>query len=234
MSTTVEDTARGIPPLFFELPDGFHPLPLDTEAEKRQEALSRLVREIYPNGDDRLWNGFTPVYDGVTEAMLAAGLEFAAMGFFDTGAGGVAQCSFTIAVVPSRHPSPDVAADGIREVLLRTASGVDALRLDLACGPAVAGISVQEVTFDGAYTATGQDTAVRMGRLQVYVPFPTGACLAVLTLETAAMEYWENFSVMLGTVLRSIAFPGMGNETDDLATDPGVSGTPDASRSDRG
>ncbi|MFJ1587229.1 hypothetical protein ACIOC1_28395 [Streptomyces sp. NPDC088197] len=209
MSTTTQDTEQNIPPFFFELPDGFHPLPLDTaaEGEERREALGRLVREIYPNGDDRIWNGFAPVYDGVTDAMLGAGLEFAAMGFFDTGSGGVAQCSFTIAVVPSQHASPEIAANGIQEVLTRTATGVDVLRLDLACGPAVAGISVQEVTFNGAYTATGKDAPLRMGRLQAYVPFPNGPCLAVLTLETAAMEYWENFSVMLGTVLKSVAFP---------------------------
>lgn len=199
-------TAEDVPPLFVELPDGFHPLPIGTAGAERAAAVARLAREVYPNGTGDLWTGVAPTFDDVTQAMAEADLALAAIGIFGAEPSGVAQCAFTVAVTPSNHPTPEAAVNGIREILLRTSS-VEAQCRELPSGPAVIGISIHEVTSSGRFTTTGQDAPVRLGRLRGYVPFPTGPYLAVLTLETPAMDYWENFSVMMAGILDAVAFP---------------------------
>jgi len=206
----MESTAVSPPPLSLELPGGFHPLPVGASVEEREEAVSALVKEVYPRGDAALWQGMAPLLDQVTTSMADADLAFAALGLFGTGSAGVAHCALTVAVAPSRHPTQEAAAQGIREILTRTSS-VDAEYLELPCGPAVMGISIQDVTYDGRFTTTGADATIRMGRLQAFLPFPTGPYLAVLTLETPAMDFWENFSVMMGTILVAVRFPARGD-----------------------
>lgn len=194
-----------VPPLSLALPEGFHELPIDTAGDAREDAVAELVQGMYPQGSPDLWKGVAPLFASATEAMAGADLTFAAIGLFGDGAEGVAQCALTLAVAPSNHPTAEAAAHGIREILART-STVEAQYVDLPCGPAATGISISEVTYDGRYTTTGEPATVRMGRLQAYVPFPTGPYLAVLTLDTPAMDRWENFAVMMGSVLTSMEF----------------------------
>jgi hypothetical protein len=201
----VSKETESIPPLSLSIPEGFHELPIDTAGEAREEAVAALVQGVYPQGDPDLWKGVAPLFASATEAMAGADLTFAAIGLFGDGAEGVAQCALTLAVAPSNHPTAEAAAHGIREILART-STVEAQYVDLPCGPAATGISISEVTYDGRYTTTGEPATVRMGRLQAYVPFPTGPYLAVLTLDTPAMDHWENFAVMMGSVLTGLEF----------------------------
>lgn len=194
-----------IPPFSLDIPEGFHELPIDVAGDDRERSIAELVEGIYPMGSPELRQGIAPLYADATAMMADAELTLAAVGLFSDGPDKVAQCALTLAVTPSNHPTPEVAALGIREILARTDS-VDATYLELPCGPAVTGISITEVTYAAEYTTTGEPASVRMGRLQAFVPFPTGPYLAVLTLDTAAMDYWENFSVMMGTLLMGIEF----------------------------
>ena len=196
---------ESFPPFSVEIPEGFHELPIDTAGDEREQSVADLVRGVYPRASPEVWKGAVPLFASATEMMAGAQLTFAGIGLFSDGPDKVAQCALTLAVAPSDHPTAEVAAHGIREILARTES-VEAEYVDLPCGPAVTAISISEVTYDGQYTTTGEDATVRMGRLQAYVPFPTGPYLAVLTLDTPAMDYWENFSVMMGTVLMGMEF----------------------------
>lgn len=139
--------------------------------------------------------------------MSGNGLAYAAMGLFRIDDGGVGHCSFTVAAVESDHPSVEVAATGIREILVRDENN-DARWIDLPCGPAVSCVSMTEVTFDGELTASGEETTLMTGQIQVYVPFPTGPFTAVFTLDTAAVDYWGEFSDMMVAILRSVSFTG--------------------------
>ncbi|MYS59531.1 MULTISPECIES: hypothetical protein [Streptomycetaceae] len=213
-TTEHELTAADLPPLLLALPAGFHPLPLGTEGAEREAAVSALVREIFPRGNETLWAGFAGVYSDTVEMMLDAELSFAAVGFFDVGDGNVGQCSLTVAATVSGHASPETAADGICEILSRT-SEAEVQRLDLPCGPAVLAVSGREITVDARATTTGEDTVVRTRQLQVMVPFPTGPYLAVFTMETPAMQHWEDFSTMMSEIMRSVAFPEQDAENAD-------------------
>ncbi|MFI1091655.1 hypothetical protein [Streptomyces sp. NPDC020917] len=194
-----------IPPFSLEVPQGFHELPVAVTGDAREQSLADLVQGIYPQADPEVRQAITPMVASATAVMADAQLTYAAIGLFSDGPDKVAQCALTLAVAPSDHPSAEVAAHGLREILARTDS-VEAGYVDLPCGPAVTAISISEVTYDGEYTTTGEPATLRMGRLQAYVPFPTGPYLAVLTLDTPAMDYWENFSVMMGTVLMGMEF----------------------------
>jgi len=53
--------------------------------------------------------------------------------------------------------------------------------------------------------------------VQVYVPFPTGPYTAVFTMDTAAVDYWGEFSEMTMAILRTISF-----DDDDTAETSGA------------
>jgi len=206
---------ENIPPFSLEVPEGFHELPVAVAAEAREQSLADLVQGIYPQAGPEVRQAVTPMVASATAVMADAQLTYAAIGLFSDGPDKVAQCALTLAVAPSDHPTAEVAAHGIREILARTES-VEAEYVALPCGPAVTAISISEVTYDGEYTTTGEPATVRMGRLRAYVPFPTGPYLAVLTLDTPAMDYWENFSVMMGAVLMSLEFYEMVDDESPL------------------
>jgi hypothetical protein len=194
-----------IPPLSFVVPESFHALPIAASSEERAALAEEFVRELYPNGDDALWTPAAPYYAALGEAMGDQGLAYSAMGLFSIDEG-IAHCSFTVAAVTSEHPSPEVAALGIREILVRDETN-DARWLDLPCGPAVSCVTLRQIVIGAELTASGEEAKLHMGQVQVYVPFPTGPFTAVFTMDTAAVDYWGEFSEMLMAILRSISFP---------------------------
>lgn len=201
----VGTVSSAIPPLWFTVPGSFYALPLAITPEERAVAAAEFVRELYPNGDEALWTPAAPYYATVAEAMTENGLAYAAMGLFRIDDDGVAHCSFTVAAVESDHPSVEVAANGIREILVRDETN-DARWIDLPCGPAISCVSMSEVTIDGEITASGEQAKLMTGQIQVCIPFPTGPFTAVFTLDTAAVDYWGEFSDMMVEILRSVSF----------------------------
>jgi hypothetical protein len=191
-----------VPPVSFRLPEGF--------------------REVYPRPDQEA--GVTAAgYGELMAAVLAgAGVEFAALGLFridsEEAAGvQVAHCSLTVAAVPSDHPSAEVAANGIREIFVR-----DSLRdtrwLDLPCGPAVAVVSAREVRLR---VKDGMDPAeLPVGQVQVHVPFPANPWIAVFTLETTALEQWDEMCALMAEAVKSVRFTAEPGATTRPATPP--------------
>ncbi|GAA2117548.1 hypothetical protein [Streptomyces synnematoformans] len=195
----------GIPPVWFTVPDGFHPLPIAATPDERAALADGFVRELFPNGDDALWASSAPYYARMGELVGSCGLEYSALGLFARDEGGVAHCAFHVGAVESGHPSVEAAATGIREVLVRDETN-DVRWLDLPCGPAVSCITLREFTVPAELAADGQDTRLRTGQIQVHVPFPTGPYVAVFALDTAATDYWGEFCDMTAAVLRTVSF----------------------------
>jgi hypothetical protein len=200
-----------IPPLTFDVPESFHALPIAVTTEERTALAEQFVRELYPNGNEDLWTPATPYYAALGETMGQQGMAYAAMGLFSIPEG-IAHCSFTVAAINSDHPSVEVGANGIREILVRDENN-DARWMDLPCGPAVSCVTLREITISPELTASGEEAKLRMGQVQVYVPFPTGPYTAVFTMDTAAVNYWGEFSEMMMAVLRTVSFA----ERDDEA-----------------
>ncbi|MBY8882456.1 hypothetical protein [Actinacidiphila acidipaludis] len=233
-STASETTAPAeavqlpdVPPMAFVVPESFYALPIAVTPEERAVLAEEFVRELYPNGNDDLWTPAAPYYAALGEGMTQQGLAYAAMGLFSIPEG-VAHCSFTVGAVESDHPSVEIAANGIREILTRDENN-DARWIDLPCGPAVSCVTLRQITISPELTATGEEATFHMGQVQVYVPFPTGPYTAVFTMDTAAVDYWGEFSEMMMAVLRSVSFddsdegPGDGSQDDDgNATQPGA------------
>jgi hypothetical protein len=192
-----------IPPLTFTLPAGFRQLPLDGDAEEREAAVRKLAAEVYPLADGQIRDSAAAIYDLMAGVLSASGVEFAAFGLFDDGDGGVAHCSLTVAALPSDHASAEVAANGIKEIFIR-----DPLRdtqwLDLVFGPAVAVISVTGVPV--GHSADSDVRELPIGQIQVHVPFPHDPWIALFTLETTAMEQWDDICGLMATVVKSISF----------------------------
>jgi hypothetical protein len=204
--------ASDVPPLYFVVPESFHALPIAATPEERAALAEEFVRDLYPEGSDELWTPAAPYYATLGEAMGNQGLAYSAMGLFSIDEG-IAHCSFTVAAIASDHPSPEVAALGIREILVREETN-DARWLDLPCGPAVSCVTLREYVIGAELTAGGEEVRLKMGQVQVYVPFPTGPYTAVFTLDTAAINYWGEFSGMTMAILRSVSFTAPEGEAD--------------------
>ncbi|MCL2552497.1 MAG: hypothetical protein FWE75_10190, partial [Actinomycetia bacterium] len=110
---------ENIPPFSLEVPEGFHELPVAVAAEAREQSLADLVQGIYPQAGPEVRQAVTPMVASATAVMADAQLTYAAIGLFSDGPDKVAQCALTLAVAPSDHPTAEVAAHGIREILAR-------------------------------------------------------------------------------------------------------------------
>ncbi|MEU0966554.1 hypothetical protein ABZ357_14500 [Streptomyces sp. NPDC005917] len=211
---TATAAEENIPPMSFVVPDGFHALPVGIPDDERASATAEFVRGVYPGGDDVLWQSTAPFYELVAEAMATAGLAYSAFGLFSLDSGGVAHCSLSVAAYLTDHPDPDIAAQGILAVLTSEATN-DARWLDLPCGPSVVSITVRELTLNPEVTASGEQTTLHTGQIQVHIPFPKGSYTAVFTLDTAAIDYWDEFCNMMTAVLQTVSFPDAAEEMSD-------------------
>ncbi|WP_245173633.1 hypothetical protein [Streptomyces aureus] len=210
------------PPLWFLVPEGFFALPVAATPEARTERAHAFVRELYSRGDDEVWGPAAPYYAGIAELMAKSGISYAAMGLFSTvsdgaepdGAAarhelaeGAAQCSFTVAAIPTDQTASDtdVVAQGILAILSGDPYN-DARWLELPCGPAVSCVTLRQYTLGPEATAADGTSDLMTGQIQVHVPFPTGPFTAVFTLFTASMDYWAEFCDLLVAVLRTVSF----------------------------
>ncbi|MGY1546759.1 hypothetical protein [Streptomyces sp. MN6] len=228
-------TPDALPPFWFVAPEGFFALPIAATPEERSERARFFVRELYSRGDANIWEPAAPYYEAIAEMMGDAGLSYAAIGLFsamdvvtDAEAAltdepvrhepseGVVQCAFTVGIIQTDHVDDDT--DVVAQGILATLSGDpynDAIWLDLPCGPAVSCISVREYRLDPETTATGEETKLLTGQIQVHVPFSTGPYTAVFTLHTASMEHWATVYRLMSAVLQTVSF------TDPLETPSG-------------
>ncbi|MFF1377053.1 hypothetical protein [Streptomyces sp. NPDC058308] len=229
------------PPIWFHVPDGFYALPLAATPEERAERADEFVRGLYSRGNDSIWEPAAPYYASLAELMVATGVSYSAIGLFSTAeeseeadetltghgaSGGVAQCAFTVAAVPTDQASGDTetVAQGILAIL-SSAPHNDARWLDLPCGPAVSCITLTEYKLNPEITATGEATDLLTGQIQVHVPFPTGPFTAVFTLHTASTDYWTEFCNIMTAILQTVSF------ADDSTSGHNSDGTPPGSPS---
>ncbi|MFG2540883.1 hypothetical protein ACGFOM_00510 [Streptomyces sp. NPDC048594] len=212
----------GLPPLWFIAPEGFFALPIAATPEERLEGASAFVRELYSRGDEGTWGPAAPYYAGIAEMMGASGLSYAAMGLFSTAeeegtshaevqryepADGVAQCAFTVGIIPTDQDGADtdVVAQGILAALTGDPYN-NAIWVDLPCGPAVSSITLREYTLSPEMAANPQEVKLLTGQIQVHVPFPTGPYTAVFTLYTASMDHWTEIYRLMSAVLQTLSF----------------------------
>lgn len=199
--------AAVLPPMSFSLPEGMHAIEVSLDPAERAQAVRQLVRDIYPRGELPLWEMMGALYSGTADEMLAEGVSFFGIGLYDIeDGGGVAHCSLTMAVVESGETDQDVVAQGTLAAL-RPDAMLDVTWLDLPCGPAVSAISFRHLLIDGPYTKSGIDEELVMGQIQVHIPFSTGPYTAVITLDTASVEQWEEFTHAIAGIVGSVEFP---------------------------
>jgi len=233
-----------LPPLWFLAPEGFFALPVAATPEERAERAQSFVRELYSRGDESIWEPAAPYYAAIAELMGDTGVSYAAMGLFSTAeeaeeadasdrevirhepSEGVAQCALTVAITPTDQADPDtdVVAQGILATLSRDPYN-DAIWLDLPCGPAVSCITVREFQLGTEITASGEETKLLTGQIQVHVPFPTGPFTAVFTLYTASMDHWAEIYALMSAVLQTVSFT---DPAEDLAAADADADTTDA------
>lgn len=198
--------ARDIPPMTFDVPDNFLAYPMRGDPAERLVAAEAVARELYGNGTEELWQALAPSIAAAGEMNAVAGAVYAALGVYDNEQDGIATCTLTVGLTASDHTDPEVAALGLREILVRDEFN-DSRWLDLPCGPAVSRLTVTAYPLDPELTGGVEDAELAQGQIQVYIPFPTGPWIAVLTMQTANMEVWPEFSRMMAGIAASVDFP---------------------------
>lgn len=204
--------AEGAPPMTFNVPDNFLAYPMHEDPAERLAAAEIFARKLYGNGTEELWQALAPSIAAAGQLNADSGAAYAAMGAYDNEQGGIATCTLTVALTPSDHSDPEVAATGLREVLVRDEFN-DSRWLDLPCGPAVSRLTVTKYPLDPDLTGGVEGAELTQAQIQVYIPFPTGPWIAVLTMQTPNMEVWAELSSMMATIVSSVDFPaGEGGE----------------------
>ncbi|MGW0368524.1 hypothetical protein ACWDZW_06285 [Streptomyces coeruleorubidus] len=233
-NTQHESAAGGnLPPVWFLAPEGFFALPIAATPEERSERALSFVRELYPRGDQSIWEPAAPFYAATAELMGDTGVSYAAMGLFSTAeesdvpdgqvlrhepAEGIAQCALTVAIAPTDQAGADT--DVVAQGILATLAGDpynDAIWLDLPCGPAVSCITLREYSLGPELAAGGEETNLLTGQIQVHVPFPTGPYTAIFTLYTASMDHWTEIYRLMSAMLQTVSFVDPAEELDDEA-----------------
>jgi len=194
-----------IPPLSFNIPEGFYTLPLAPTPQQRTTLSDSFVRDLYSRGDASLWTPAAPYYAALAEQLTLSGLSYSALGLFSVNGGGVVQCAFTVAAVESGHTDPEIAAQGILSGLGSNPHH-DTRWMDLPCGPAVSCVTLREVTLSTDITADGRENQLLTGEIRIHVPFPEAPYTAVFTLHTASTDYWGEFCDLIVAVLRTVSF----------------------------
>lgn len=213
---TFEVEGVSLPPMTFDLPEGMHAIEISLDAEERAEAVRTFVRAVYPGGDAPLWEAMSALYSEAADGMLTDGVAFFGIGLYEIEGGGIAHCSLTLSVFESDSTDQEIVAQGVRAAL-----GSDPLHdvtwLDLPCGPAVSVISARRLLIDGQYTQSGKDEELVMGQFQVHIPFGNGPYTAVITLNTASMEQWEEFTHAVAGIVGSVVFPAASDKDDTMS-----------------
>ncbi|MER5518699.1 hypothetical protein [Streptomyces sp. NPDC002763] len=212
MTTPLITVEADVPPLTFDVPEGFFTLPLSADPEARTALSDEFVRDLYSQGDEALWTPAAPYYAALAEQLALSGVSYSALGLFSTEDDGVVQCAFTVAAVETDHADPDTAAHGILVALSRDPHH-DVRWMDLPCGPAVSCVTMREVTLSPELTADHAEKQLLTGQIQVHIPFPTGPYTAVFTLHTASTEYWNEFCDGTVGILRTVSFPAPEDDT---------------------
>jgi hypothetical protein len=65
---------------------------------------------------------------------------------------------------------------------------------------------VREIRLNPEVTASGERTTLHTGQIQVHVSFPSGRHTAAFILDTAAIDYWNEFCNMVTAVLQTVSF----------------------------
>jgi hypothetical protein len=200
------NAAIGVPPMHFEVPANFLAYPMQEDPAERDAAAYAFARELYKNGDEELWRNAAPAIAAMGELTGGAAVGWGGMAVFDNEQGGVASCTLTVAATESDHMDPETAALGLREALVRDEFN-DSRWLNLPCGPAVSRITITKYPLDPELSAGGEAAELVQGQIQVYVPFPTGPWIAIMTMQSSNMEAWAEFSQMMAMIVNSISFP---------------------------
>jgi len=213
IAVAIQRNTTDVPPMLFDVPETFLAYPLQGDPAERQAAAMEFAREMYKNGDEEMWQAVAPTIAAAGELIASAGVEYGAMGVYDNEQGGIAICTLTVAATGSDHMDPEVAALGLREVLVRDEFN-ESQWLDLPCGPGVSRITFTKYPLSPELTGKAEEAELIQGQIQVYIPFPTGPYIAIMTMETANMEVWAEFSRMMAMIVQSVRFPYPVEETE--------------------
>ncbi|MFG2227680.1 hypothetical protein [Streptomyces sp. NPDC048644] len=238
---TTSSDAPDVPMFRFRVPHGFHEVPLGVTPEAHAQLLQEFAQDYW--GDDE---GLAPLramtgalYGAARHALAAQGVRYQAVGIFpraaDTQRDGeheepsdeqdkplpYARNSLLAAVHDLESRDPDLAAAGIAETLFRQHPDDEVVRVDLPAGPAVLHAAASRLLWDGP-DAPEQlaDTVRTTARLELWIPFPSGDRILLLTLTTPDTEDLDTHQALLAEVAGTVEFAIEGEFPPDEPADP--------------
>lgn len=176
----------------FEVPEGFHDIPLLLPPELFEPSLAELAEKIWPGGTEFQREVAAAVYRDMAQALEEDGTLHASIGLFETDEGGVSTANLLVRRDAVQLDAPDVAAASLHE-MLSLEEHREVHEVDLACGPAV-------VSFHAAQMQGGLvEQPLVFAHIELYVPSPFGGDLLVVSLSTPSLA---ELPVYVGTMSR--------------------------------
>ncbi|MFC7310091.1 hypothetical protein ACFQVC_38475 [Streptomyces monticola] len=210
--------------IWYALPGGYFDVPLDaldaapgTEHEARLENLMALVADCAPEEQHDRFAGMVHDARYMVRYMRREGIIGCSLGMHFADDGSSAVSVVTVALRDIEWAPPKVTA--VRAVsLAESADNVELLTLPgghpasasdtLGTAPAVAGVPEQELY-----------------QCNVYIPAPSGAQLAVLTLSTVAVGSRGYYRDLMESVAHTVTFQDPMPEIERAARGEGAAGT---------
>lgn len=208
-----------------DVPDIFHPLPLDAGEEDLDERLATMADELVPDARDemrRIWIDFSRA---ILAAVAQQDARYAAL-CCERDGDSISPGGLVIGVPQLSIGDPEVAAAGIVQVLGGgSGSGTDDARvLHLPCGPAAAVVRERRLrlpdpaemdlrTADGEQ-AGGGEQVLPVREAQIYIPYRPWQRAVLIALSTPAVDDWDSYARIFIRIARSVRFP----DTEDPAS----------------
>ncbi|MFE0023072.1 hypothetical protein [Amycolatopsis sp. NPDC059021] len=183
-----------LPQVRVDLPPGFAGLPISTSDEQNAAQVWALAGKVAEEtGQSR--EEFAQYLHALTPGLAEQGVRL--FGRFAVGDDNPGLATLTVAIQawPARPPegfgdNPHIVAAALAEQYRERHPGADARAIPLAIGPAM--VAVEQGEFRLPPAVTGDDEVVRPGlRIEVQIPLPDNAGLAVLSVVSGDEAQWE-------------------------------------------
>ncbi|MFH8749827.1 hypothetical protein ACH4GK_06155 [Streptomyces rimosus] len=195
-------------PLWYVLPDGFHPVDLAADPQPRMEESFDRLSAVHPSATtDQLVAGVLS-FESALARMVTDGLVHFSSFALRTEDDGLLTGLCQIFVVDRAPGDPNLYP---RQVLKaqRTDDAASALHraiVPLPCGPAAVTVADRVVPVPGACFGVAADGATEVRSVTFDIAFPGAPEAAALTLTTEALEYEEEFLEIATLVAAGISF----------------------------
>ncbi|ARF55624.1 hypothetical protein [Streptomyces gilvosporeus] len=193
-------------PLWFTLPEGFHPVDLSSDAERRMEAHYNQLEQTFPSVTPEQLVAAVLSYEAIVGEIAEEGLvhlsSFMLRTEDDTFLSGLCQ----ISVVDRAPGDANLYPRKALETHPDSSRGLQKGIVELPAGVAAVVVSAQEAPLPGAFFGVEDDSVSQVLSATFQIAFPHLPQAAIVNMSTENLEAQEEFLELATLVAAGISF----------------------------